>query len=1153
MKIYETLDRDPRKSALANNGQARIVDLRDERARAELRAELETFVCDGQYGDAIARILQSYLRLLDRPRQDAAWVSGFFGSGKSHLLKMLGHLWADTLFDDGTTARSLVRGLSDDVLALFRELDTHARRAGRPLVAASGSLPSGTSDNVRLTVLAVILRACALPEQYPQARFCFWLREKGILDAVRAKVESAGKEWLKELNNLYVSGVIAQALLAHDPHFAGDERQARQTLREQYPNRASDITTTEFLEATRSALAPDGADLPLTILVLDEVQQYIGDSNERATIVTELAEAIQTQMDSRVLLVASGQSALSSQTPQLQKLKDRFRINVQLSDTDVEAVIRKVLLHKKPSGVAPIEAVLSSNAGEISKQLQGTKIGERLEDRRTAVADYPVLPTRRRFWEECFRVLDAAGTSSQLRSQLRIIHDALQHVAERPLGHAIPADALYEAIAPDLVNTGVLLNQINNRISALGDGTAEGALRKRLCGLVFLINKLPRADGVDIGVRASARMLADLLVDDLNSDSGPFRQRVEQALVALTSDGTLMQVGDEYRLQTTEGAEWDRAFREKMKVLRENESEVVERRDQFFAAAVQQAIREIKLTHGLAKIRRDLTLHTGQGDPTVDGDTLVVWLRDGWGCAQKDVEESARKAGNDDPVVHVFLPRKAADELRSRLIEAEAARMVLDSKGAPTTPEGKEAREAMNSRLATAEAQRSALIADILSGAKVFKGGGVEEFGITLPQKIETAARASLARMFPRFDEADHSANAWEAARKRAQDGSDQPFQVIHHNGPTEQHPVAREVLATIGSGASGSEVRRTLRASPFGWPQDAIDAALVALHRDGALRVALNGQSLAPAQLDQNKIPKAEFRTEKIRLSATQKLAIRGLYQKVGLPGKSGDEELIAPRFLDAITDIAARAGGDAPLPARPPTTKIEEVRRLTGTDQLGAILGLKDDLESWIEEWSRRSKLAATRLPIWATLGTLLDHAQELECATEVITEVEAIRGNRSLLDATDYVAPLVKRLEGAVRAAVTAAYGAYAAAHSAETEALERSKAWRQLSAAQRDRISKEYRLDGLAAPELGSLERLCAAVRERPLANWRELADGLPTRFAAARTAAAKELEPRTQTVTLRSDTLRDATAIKKWLAETEAMLLSKVKDGPVQIG
>ena len=60
-------------------------------------------------------------------------------------------------------------------------------------------------------------------------------------------------------------------------------------------------------------------------LVLDEMQQYIGDSNERSVLVTEVTEAVSKQLDSAVMIVASGQSALTD-VPLLQKLMDRFTI-----------------------------------------------------------------------------------------------------------------------------------------------------------------------------------------------------------------------------------------------------------------------------------------------------------------------------------------------------------------------------------------------------------------------------------------------------------------------------------------------------------------------------------------------------------------------------------------------------------------------------------------------------------------------------------------------------------------------------------------------------------------------------------------------------------------------------------------------------------
>ena len=140
MKVFEVLDRDPRTAQLANNGQARIVDQVDTNAERELRAELETFVCEGQFSLAIQLILERFLGNLSHTRQDSAWVSGFFGSGKSHLLKMLAHLWVNTAFADGATARNLIHGgLPIEIQGQLRELDTQARRSALPAVAGDAA------------------------------------------------------------------------------------------------------------------------------------------------------------------------------------------------------------------------------------------------------------------------------------------------------------------------------------------------------------------------------------------------------------------------------------------------------------------------------------------------------------------------------------------------------------------------------------------------------------------------------------------------------------------------------------------------------------------------------------------------------------------------------------------------------------------------------------------------------------------------------------------------------------------------------------------------------------------------------------------------------------------------------------------------------
>jgi hypothetical protein len=1148
VKIYELFDRDPRTARLANNGQARIADGAD----AELRAELETFVCDGQFGDALQRILDRYLANLGTPRQDSAWVSGFFGSGKSHLLKMLTHLWVNTTFADGATARSLVRELPDEVEAQLRELDTQARRTGKPAVAAAGTLLGGSVDHVRHTVLSILLRACGWPAQYPQAMFCFWLREHDLLERMRSAVESAGKDWVRELNNLYVSPLIARALIEADPHFAGDVKGARQVLIQQFPQLATDITTDQFIAAARQALSPD-RELPLAVLVLDEVQQYINEAQDRSATLTEVAEAVQTQFDSRVILVGAGQSALSAGTQALLWLRDRFRIAVELTDADVEAVTRRVLLHKKPSAVPAIEAMFDAHAGEVARHLQGTRVGSRTEDRRDRTPDYPLLCTRRRFWEACFQAVDAAGSHSQLRSQLRILHDSLREVAERELGAAIPASDLFAALAPSLVNTGVLLNEINTRIQKLDDGSQAGRLRRDLCGLVFLIGKLPREASVDLGVRADATTLADLMVGDVASDSGPFRKRVAETLDALANEGVVMKVGEEYRLQTTEGAEWDRAFRQRQGDLRQGEVEIATRRDQLFGQAIQGILSGIKWRHGEAKLSRSLALHAGGEPPAAGGDSVTVWLRDEWSCSEKDALAEARRLGAEDPTLHVFLPKRSANLLRDRIIEAEAARQVLDHHGIPDSPEGREARESMESRRAAAEHGRDEIVRDILRAAKVFQGGGSEIFGEGLAQKIAAGTEASLARLFPRFDEADH--RAWEAAVRRAKDGSDQPFKVVGWDGPTEDHPVAKEVLLKVGSAARGTDLHRTLKGAPYGWPQDAIDAALLALHRSGHLRATRNGQPVTVGALDHTGVKTAEFRPEKVRLTTTQRIAVRGLFEKLGIPTKSGEEELRAPAFLEALRSLAGRAGGHAPLPSVPDTKRIDDLARLAGSEQLGVLYESRESLEADIAAWKKAAERAEARRPAWERAAALRRRAATVAAADEVGPELDAIERQRSLLDDTDHLAPLAAKLAAAVRKALGDVHGRLGVAVSEAGEALDSDSTWSKLDAAAQAEIRRQLGLDAPPALDVSTDEKLRQALDARPLSAWQADIDAVGERIARALEEAARRLaggDPKraATTVAVRRGTLADEAAVRAWLEEHEGKLTEAVRKGPV---
>ena len=263
MNNREVYEKDPRTNRLLNNGVAKVSSGRSDPELDTLRYEVGNFVCDGQYADGLARVLTTYLDHLDKAEQPGVWVSGFFGSGKSHLVKMLQHLWIDYEFPDGAKARGLAK-LPEKVRELLTELSNRAKRFGG-LHAAAGTLGAGAGDSVRLEVMRILFASVNLPEDFARANFVMWLRHEGLEGVVRKHVEQAGRDYELELVNLYVSDAMAKAVLAARPDFARTQADVKVLLEKQFPEKA-DVSIDEMVKATKRTIARDKK-TPCTLIV----------------------------------------------------------------------------------------------------------------------------------------------------------------------------------------------------------------------------------------------------------------------------------------------------------------------------------------------------------------------------------------------------------------------------------------------------------------------------------------------------------------------------------------------------------------------------------------------------------------------------------------------------------------------------------------------------------------------------------------------------------------------------------------------------------------------------------------------------------------------------------------------------------------------
>src|SRR5207245_4497749 len=97
-------------------------------------------------------------------------------------------------------------------------------------------------------------------------------------------------------------------------------------------------------------------------------------------------------------------------------------------------------------------------------------------------------------------------------------------------------------------------------------------------------------------------------------------------------------------------------------------------------------------------------------------------------------------------------------------------------------------------------------------------------------------------------------------------------------------HAVCKATIDYVGSGKRGTDIRKQFAGPPYGWPQDAIDAALIVLSSGGVLQARSGNEPIVKGKLDQKNIAAAEFRVETITLTKVQLIAIRGIYKAIGL-----------------------------------------------------------------------------------------------------------------------------------------------------------------------------------------------------------------------------------------------------------------------------
>jgi hypothetical protein len=658
--------------------------------------------------------------------------------------------------------------------------------------------------------------------------------------------------------------------------------------------------------------------------------------------------------------------------------------------------------------------------------------------------------------------------------------------------------------------------------------------------LVYMLGRIS-TEADRHGIRSTPETIADLMIVDLGGDA-ELRKQVPQLLQELFDDGAAIEVGGEWRLQTKESADWENAYRTEVKAFIADQASLSGRRRQLLSGTIDTELAGASsVVQGASKQHRKIhRLEVGDKAPA---DGVPLRLHFGWDEDLTLVEKEIAGASPNDPTIHLLVPRYRPEELTREIATWRAAESVLQLKGVPSTDAGIEAQKAMRSRSSKALSQANELVREAIRQARVIQAGGKVVNG-ALTDAVKEAASNALARLYPRFAEGDHA--GWSKVFDRAMKKDPDAMKAVDHSGAPETHPVCKAILAELGPGRRGSYVRTQFTEPEYGWPQDAVDGALVVLANAGVIKATgEDGKQVSLPDLPRSKIGVCTYRAETIVITIGQRMAARGLLTEAGVHFENGQEAYALSALLEKLESAAKDSGGEAPAPAADTVPNISSLKSLSGSELLAAMANDATVLREKLKVWKAASTKIGQRLPAFRTAARLVQLGAE-----EQEADLDTIKANRQLLSDPDPVPPLISAAADALRGRLNAAFESWKKAWDGGEARLANSDTWNKLSPEQKHSLREAEKILPLTKPEVDTPDSILASLSQRNFVGWENAMKALPTRVDEALASAAMLLEPKAQTINLPGSLLKSEQDLEVWIRAAREALKSALATGPV---
>jgi len=523
----------------------------DQNDDANLQQEFSEYIITKELRKLFEAFYKSYAQSIDTPTDKiGVWISGFFGSGKSHFLKILSYLlenkeiagkhaidYFEEKIDDPYMFATMKKCTQVPTESILFNVDIKSTgKKGKNAVFDSFTkvffAHRGYFWDRRVALFEQFLdkngKYEAFKERFEQIHGASWEEGREGFDFFRDDIAQA------------VAEVLGISLVAANNWFENDN--------------STDYGIDNFVDDIKEYIDSKGEDFRL-IFCVDEMGQFMGEERDLILNLQSIVEEIGTKCMGRVWVLVTSQEAMDSITKvraaDYSKIQGRFNTRLSLTSSSVDEVIKKRILAKTEDAQLLLKGQFSTNSTVLKnifsfqdarKSLRGYK------DESEYVQTYPFVPYQFQLFQDTLVEIRAHSSTAQHqssgeRSMLSAFQEVAQELNDKDETALAPYYLFYKAVNSFLESD--IRRVIERAQQAFEDGDGIEEYDVCVLKLLYLIKYIK-------DIPATLENIAVLMTDNIGVDKIALKQKIKESLDRLFTENYIGKSGSNYVFLTND-------------------------------------------------------------------------------------------------------------------------------------------------------------------------------------------------------------------------------------------------------------------------------------------------------------------------------------------------------------------------------------------------------------------------------------------------------------------------------------------------------------------------------------------------------------------------------------------------------------------------